>query len=93
MQYFHDIIDDDDILNNLVLQSNRYTVQRDVTKPLQLNKEELEQFLGIVFLMSIVKMPRARYYWSPATRDDKMAGIMSVKRFEKSKAKSIVTTI
>ena len=35
----------------MVEESNKYALQIDITKPLNLSKAELEQFIGILFLM------------------------------------------
>ena len=79
--YFREIIDDG-ILNMIVEQSNLYSTQQNVNKPLHLTKEELEQFLGITFTMSIVKMPATRMYWASKTRYGKVADVMTCQRFE-----------
>ena len=47
----------------IVDKSNKYALQVDITKPLNLTQSELEQFIGILLLMSIVKMPSTRDYW------------------------------
>ena len=47
----------------IVDESNKYALQVDITKPLNLTQSELEQFIGILLLMSIVKMPSTRDYW------------------------------
>lgn len=71
----------------IVQESNRYGLQCNITKPLQLDRNELEQFIGIVFYMSIVKMPRARLYWGEETRCSKIADVMPLRRFEEIKSK------
>ena len=48
-------------------------------------KWENEQFIGILFMMSTVKMPRPRDYWVTETRYAKIADIMSRDRFEQIK--------
>ena len=47
---------------------------------------ENEQFIGILFMISTVKMPRPRDYWAAETRYAKIADIMSRNRFEQIKA-------
>ena len=84
--YFRDIIDNE-ILQLIVTESNRYSLQMNINKPLLLTQVELEQFLGIVFYMSIVKLPRARLYWNPQVRIPKVSDAMQLKRFEEIKSK------
>ena len=81
MDYFVKFIDQD-ILRLICTESNRYALQKDVSKPLNLSIQELEIFLGICIYMSLVKLNTFRKYWStdanvPAVRD-----FMSLKRFE-----------
>ena len=76
---------DDDFLNNIVEESNKYAIQTNPDKPLDLTKNELEQFIGILYAMSLVKMPSTRLYWSKEFYFDKVAGVMRINRFEKIK--------
>ncbi|XP_065667180.1 uncharacterized protein LOC136087655 [Hydra vulgaris] len=61
IQYFRDILDDK-ILSNIV-ESNRYALQCDINRPLDVNEKEIEQFFGIILLMCIVKISCSRMYW------------------------------
>ncbi|XP_065315047.1 piggyBac transposable element-derived protein 3-like [Gordionus sp. m RMFG-2023] len=70
------------ILPTIVQQSNLYSIQKDISRPLNLLLDELEQFIGILFYMSIINLPRARLYWTANTRIANVANIMSVKRWE-----------
>ena len=69
----------------MVEESNKYTLQIDITKPLNLSKAELEQFIGIIFLMSIVKMPSTRDYWEQSLQYKTIFKVMPIKRFEQIK--------
>ena len=61
LEYFEDLFDDN-MKDLLVEELNRYAVQNDPTKPLKLTVSELEKFIVMLFIMSIVKIPRARLY-------------------------------
>nr|XP_047124846.1 piggyBac transposable element-derived protein 3-like [Hydra vulgaris] len=52
---------------------------------LRLEKDELVQFIGILYLMSIVKLPSTRMYWSNELYFEKVAAVMTLNRFEKIK--------
>ena len=82
--YFRELIDQD-LLVHIVEESNLYALQEDINKPLNLTTAELEQFIAILFQMSIVKMPQARMYWSKECRYALVADIMPVNRFEEIK--------
>ena len=84
IDYFSVIIGDELIAHN-VYESNIYASQIDINKPLNLTVEELEQFIGILFLMSIVKMPSTRDYWKQNMRYDKIADVMPTKQLEQTK--------
>ena len=77
INYFRDIIGDE-LIAHIVSVSNIYASQIDINKPLNLTVEELEQFIGILF-MSIVKMPSAHDYWEQNMFYDKIADIMPTK--------------
>lgn len=74
-----------ELLKLIVEESNKYAVQQNPNKPLNLTIEELEQWLGIVLCMSILKLPATRLYWSKLFRVSLIADIMSCNRFEEIK--------
>lgn len=80
IDYFREIIDDN-FINLIVEQSNLYSVQKDPNKPLNVTKEEIEQFFGICLCMSVYGLPRSRMYWASSTRVDKVADTMSRNRW------------
>ncbi|CAB4056198.1 unnamed protein product [Lepeophtheirus salmonis] len=45
-------------------QTNLYALQENPNKPLKLNVNELEQFIGTLLAMSMVKLSNSRLYWS-----------------------------
>lgn len=72
----------DSVLNNIVEQSNLYSVQKNPNRPLGTNLKEIEQFLGICIYMSVYGLPCSRMYWENGTRIDKVADIMSRDRWQ-----------
>ena len=66
----------------MVEESNKYALQIDITKPLNLSKAELEQVIEILFLMSIMKMPGTQDYWERSLQFPK---VMLIRRFERMK--------
>lgn len=53
-----------EILEKIVEESNLYSVQKNVTKPLNLTETELRKFIAILIFMSVIKYPNVRLYWS-----------------------------
>ncbi|XP_047139646.1 piggyBac transposable element-derived protein 2-like [Hydra vulgaris] len=84
IEYFREIFTKR-TFENIVTESNRYSLQQDINKPANITMDELEQFLGINFYMSVDCLPRSRLYWSPDTRVHRVADTMSQKRFEEIK--------
>lgn len=81
IDYFRDIVDAA-MLILLVQQSNLFAVQTDPGRPLSLTMNELEQFIGILFYMSILRLPRSRLYWHTKLRINAIANTMTRGRFE-----------
>ena len=85
IEYFRDFMSDD-VFSDIVEQSNLYCSQKDINKTLNLNRNELEQFVGMTFYMSIAKLPSSRMYWGTYTRVSQVADVMAVNRFEQIKS-------
>ena len=71
-QFFDDIAD----------QTNLYLVQC-TGKSINVDENEIEQYFGILLLMSIIKLPQVRMYWSEGTRIPGIVDMMSISRFKK----------
>jgi len=65
------------MVEELVEESNKYCVQSNPNKSLVLGQAELEQFIGILFTIRTVKLPKAQMYWSTDTHYDKIAKTLS----------------
>ena len=84
IDYFRQLITNE-MLCHVVNETIKYSVQIDPSNPMKFSKEELEQFIGILFITSIIRMPSVRDYWDLATRYEKIANVMPVRRFEQIK--------
>lgn len=84
VEYFRTFFDDS-ILEHIVEQSNLFSMQCNINKPLQLTTDELEQFLGTVLYMSVYHLPRTRMYWAAASRLGHVADVMSRDRWSEIK--------
>ena len=75
---------DDGILDQIVQQSNLYSLQQDINKPLNLTIAELEKWLGLLLYFSLSKLPNTRMHWAKefAPLTDYAADCMSPDRFE-----------
>ena len=73
---------DDELIKDIADQTNLYSVQC-TGKSINVNENEIEQYFGILILMSVIKLPQVRMYWSEETRIPGIADMMSINRFEK----------
>lgn len=56
----------DELLNHIITETTRYAVQLGKDN-LQITKEELQIYLGINIIMTYIKYPQTRMYWSSIT--------------------------
>ena len=84
IDYFRQFFDTE-LLALIVNQSNLYSTQENPNHALKLDQKELEQFIGTVLYMSVIRLPRSRIYWSNACRVDQVADVMPRDRWEEIK--------
>uniref|UniRef100_A0A3B3SQ04 PiggyBac transposable element-derived protein domain-containing protein n=1 Tax=Paramormyrops kingsleyae TaxID=1676925 RepID=A0A3B3SQ04_9TELE len=84
VDYFRQFFDTE-LLRHIVNQSNLYCTQENPNHALTLDQKELEQFIGTVLYMSVIRLPRSRIYWSNACRVEQVADVMPRDRWEEIK--------
>nr|XP_040582792.1 piggyBac transposable element-derived protein 3-like [Lepeophtheirus salmonis] len=67
-------------------QTNLYALQEKPNKPLKLNVNELEQFIGTLLAMSMVKLSNSRLYWSNHFQCEMVTEAFSRNRWEQIKS-------
>ncbi|XP_047098378.1 piggyBac transposable element-derived protein 3-like [Schistocerca piceifrons] len=77
---YYKIFMNDDVFELISEQPNIYALQKDSVS-LQTSKNEMEQFVGILLHMGIIKMPSIHLYWSNECRYSPIADVMSRTRF------------
>ena len=84
--YFKNFITDE-FLDLIVQQTNLYSAQQNVNKPLNVTKNEIEQWLGLVMYFSIFKISDTRMHWSRSVAEFMNVApyVMSRDRFESIK--------
>ena len=70
----------DDMLENLVLESNKYATEKTGSCP-NFTKAELLTYIWMYYLMGIVRVPKIDDYWSNNLRYEQIASKMSRNRF------------
>ena len=73
------------LLKHVVDQSNLYFIQQNLSN-LNLNCLELEQFIGLVLAMSLVKLSNSQKYWSGKLNCPLVTKVFSRDRWEQIKA-------
>lgn len=83
LSYFYDFFNDDTI-DLIVYQTNLYFMQSKGSE-LNLDRETVKGFIGVLLLMGIIKLPAVTDYWSKRFRVDKIANVMSYRKFVRIK--------
>lgn len=73
---------DDSLLRMIVEETNLYSVRKDGAS-VNTTLDEMQQFIGILLTMGIIKMPAYRDYWSERLRYPFVADVMPLNRFKK----------
>lgn len=79
-KYFRTFVDNE-IIKNIVNQTNLYSVQKNGSS-VNTTVQEIEVFLGITIMSSIIKLPALQMYWRNATRYPLIADVMGRSRSE-----------
>lgn len=74
---------DEEILNFLVDESNKYAFQNNPNFAEPVTVPELRKFLGIIIFTSVYHYPSVRSYWSNKVKFDPIAQTMNRNRFDK----------
>ncbi|XP_055087231.1 piggyBac transposable element-derived protein 3-like [Periophthalmus magnuspinnatus] len=80
-KWYFDQFMDKSVFEHISHQSNLYAVMKNGPE-LKTTPSEMEQFIGLHILMTVVRMPSYRLYWQTATRYDPIATVMGRKRFD-----------
>ncbi|KAK7135513.1 hypothetical protein R3I94_014246 [Phoxinus phoxinus] len=80
-KWYFDQFMDKSVFEHISHQSNLYAVMKN-SPELKTTPSEMEQFIGLHILMTVVRMPSYRMYWQTATRYDPIATVMGRKRFD-----------
>ncbi|CAK1594462.1 unnamed protein product [Parnassius mnemosyne] len=53
-----------DLIDFIATQTNLYIVQKDPNNNFRVSTTDIQQFIGIVYIMSLVQLPRVTHHWS-----------------------------
>uniref|UniRef100_A0A8C1TF05 PiggyBac transposable element-derived protein domain-containing protein n=1 Tax=Cyprinus carpio TaxID=7962 RepID=A0A8C1TF05_CYPCA len=80
-KWYFDQFMDKSVFEHISNQSKLYAVMKNGPE-LKTTPSEIEQFIGLHILMTVVRMPSYRMYWQTATCYDPIATVMGRKRFD-----------
>ncbi|XP_054277156.1 piggyBac transposable element-derived protein 3-like [Macrosteles quadrilineatus] len=72
----------DTLMRNITQESNLYLVQQDPNTNKSVTLLELQKILGILIMMSIVRLPNVRNYWKDSIGNQTIIETMGVNKFE-----------
>lgn len=81
-QYFKYFFDDR-LMDKIVEESIRFSIQKNVTKPFEFSKADLMKYLGICIITSITSVPNIRLCWNGIVGIDIVRNTLSVNAFER----------
>ena len=86
-QYFKKIFGDD-LMETVVHETNLYSAEKNINKPLNVTEKEMEQWIGLLCFFSIVRLPNTKMHWCRSLYPlcDIAGDIMSRDRFEAIKS-------
>lgn len=72
----------DTLMRNIMQESNLYLVQQDPNTSKSVTLLKLQKFLGILLMMSTVRLPNIRSYWKDTIGNRTIIETMGVNKFE-----------
>ncbi|CAF4889774.1 unnamed protein product [Pieris macdunnoughi] len=75
----------DDIFLYITQETLKYAVEKRPEKLMIVTSADIEQFVGICLMMSVIQLPSTRDYWSSVLGHPKVNSFMSCNRFEEIK--------
>jgi hypothetical protein len=73
---------DDKLIETILNETQLYSLQVDVNKPVNITKTELNRYIGILLYASVIHVPNIRDYWSTELGFPQIYEAMSLNRFE-----------
>lgn len=73
---------DSDVKTRILAESDKYASENFPDKRIHLSETELNQYIGICSLMSIIQISNIRRYWAPITGVPLIRDTMSLNKFE-----------
>lgn len=72
-------------MNHICSETYKYGLQNN-SSPLKINNEDLQKYIGVLVIMSLVNITNIKNYWSPVLGNETIINTMTVNIFEKIRA-------
>ncbi|XP_060873874.1 piggyBac transposable element-derived protein 3-like [Metopolophium dirhodum] len=72
-----------DLMQHICDETYKYGLQNSLSNPLKMSTNDLQKYIGVLVLMSIVNISNVRKYWSPYLGNDVIKDTMNLNTFEK----------
>ncbi|KAL4126598.1 hypothetical protein QTP88_010810 [Uroleucon formosanum] len=72
-----------DLMQHICDETYKYGLQNSFSNPLKLSIDDLQKYIGVLVLMSIVNISNVRKYWAPYLGNQVIKDTMSLNIFEK----------
>lgn len=72
-----------DLMQHICDETYKYGLQNSFSNPLKLSIDDLQKYIGVLVLMSIVNISNVRKYWAPYVGNQVIKDTMSLNIFEK----------
>ncbi|KAL4101148.1 hypothetical protein QTP88_021176 [Uroleucon formosanum] len=72
-----------DLMDHICSETYKYGVQNNSSSPLKISTEDLQKYIGVLVIMSLVNITNIRNYWSPVLGNEIIKNTMTVNTFEK----------
>ena len=82
---FFNFLFDKELIEKITDQTNLYATQQRPEKLWSVSREEIEQFIGTVYYMSLTQKPKTRDYWSSSHPVREVSEVISLNRCEEIK--------
>lgn len=76
----------EELVKTIVAQSNLYSVTKNLNKPFIISEEDVNKFLGIAILSSVLQVSETRMFWNDTVGNKLIIDTMSINHFEKIRA-------
>lgn len=82
IQFFFNVFSQE-VIKKISEETNFYQVQGDPNSAFRVSKMDVRQFIGLVYVISLVQLPRVTNHWSPILGTPLIQETMSLNKFEK----------